>query len=128
MSIGRPAPVVAVDCVYVFGLYYKVANYIPETVKYLWGMYGQTDTQYTQAGIVASNGWIQSQSQFNVFEIILQLWCLRCYATRNYGAAACLALIVSVATLWKTLYVSMASVGPCVVAHTGVATLFFVQT
>ena len=70
-------------------------------------MYGQTDKQYSLdgKGIRASNGWMPTQSQFNLLEICGQLVYLH-LATQGpsaSGQALSVAFATSVATLWKTL-------------------------
>ena len=92
---------VAFDCAYVFSIVFKTVK-IPLISK-LWEWYGMSDTQYsaTGAGIHASNGWIESQSTFNVIELLLQLLFL--FLERGSVRALLIVFFVSVATLWKTL-------------------------
>ena len=93
---------VGFDCLYVFSISFKTVQ-IP-VISALWGWYGTSDTQYSAsgAGIEASNGWIASQSAFNVVELALQLLFL--FALKRGSVKALLTLFfVSVATLWKTL-------------------------
>jgi len=96
--------VVAIDSLYVLGIYYKATEFIPSAIKSTWAMYGETDKQYAAdgKGITASNGWMPTQSQFNVLEILGQLVFLRLHMARS-SAALSVAMMVSVATLWKTL-------------------------
>jgi hypothetical protein len=96
--------VVAIDSLYSLCTYYKAQQYIPAVVAQLWGLYGTTDTQYAAsgAGVTASNGWMPTQSHFNLLEVALQLLFLRLHAQRSSQALS-VAYFVSVATLWKTL-------------------------
>ena len=88
--------------VYVFSI--EFGTRAPEIVKKLWGWYGTSDIQYssTGKGIKDSGGWMQTQSLFNILEVILQLTFL--FGTkRNSIESVMTIMIASVATLWKTL-------------------------
>ncbi len=93
---------VVIDCMYVFSE--KHATYAPGFIKNLWGWYGQSDAQYSQEAIKAdkSNGWIPTQSLFNVFEVIVQLLFLF-VIKRDTIDSVLTVMAVSIATLWKTL-------------------------
>jgi hypothetical protein len=93
---------VSVDCTYILGISYGLQAYVPQTILNLWGWYGETDHQYSVDGIKDSNGWIETQSLFNVFEVIINLTYL--FLLHKPSIQAVLAvMLVSLATLWKTL-------------------------
>ena len=93
---------VSIDCIYVLGVAFGLSNYVPSVILSLWGWYGETDSQYSASGIQDSNGWIVTQSIFNVFEILMQL--VYVFGLRKNSASAhVLLLLVSMATFWKTL-------------------------
>ncbi|ETW01199.1 hypothetical protein, variant [Aphanomyces invadans] len=77
---------VSIDCTYVLGM-----------------KYGESDAQYSGDGVgmEASNGWIITQSLFNVAEVFLMVVYLIRLQQRTITAALT-ALTVSVATFWKT--------------------------
>lgn len=91
---------VTFDCIYVFSLAY--GSYVPSTVRQLWSWYGTSDTQYSSKGLIDSNGWILTQSKFNVIEVacqILFLWVL----PRDSPEGLVTIAFASICTLWKTL-------------------------
>ena len=93
---------VGFDCVYVFSVEY--GSYTPSIIKSLWSWYGTSDVQYASSGqgIAESNGWMQTQSKFNVAEVILQLLFLFVLPRGSIEGLITI-LISSVATCWKTL-------------------------
>ncbi len=93
---------VSIDCIYVLGIAFGLSKYVPNVVLSLWGWYGETDSQYSAAGIQDSNGWIVTQSIFNVFEVIMQLVYVFGLKKNSTGAHVLL-LLVSMGTFWKTL-------------------------
>jgi hypothetical protein len=93
---------VCMDCLYVLGSHFGLINYVPSVVLSLWTWYGESDSQYSAVGIEESNGWIVTQSIFNVFEVLAQL----AFAfVLPWGSIEALLTILlsSAATLWKTL-------------------------
>ncbi len=50
----------------------------------------------------ASHGWIETQSLFNVFEVLAQLTFV-CMLRKDTVQAVLVAMLTSMATLWKTL-------------------------
>ena len=90
--------IVCIDSLYVLGIHYRAREWIPNIVVYGWSMYGETDHLYNESGegIRASNGWMPTQSQFNLIEVFVQIWCLRLHG-RSSPATLSLALMVSAA-------------------------------
>ena len=93
---------VITDSVYVFSVEY--GSNAPEIIKKLWGWYGTSDIQYSNTGdgITNSNGWIQTQSLFNIFEVFVQLLFLFVVKQGTFQSVLTI-MSVSIATLWKTL-------------------------
>ena len=93
---------VTLDCVYVFSVEYK--TFVPAFVQSLWTWYGTSDTQYssTGQGIKESNGWMLTQSKFNVAEVCCQLLFLFCFERDSIQGLLSI-LFGSICTLWKTL-------------------------
>ena len=95
---------VSLDCVYVLSTAYQATDVVPRVLLHLWGWYGESDTQYAAsgAGIRDSNGWMTTQSKFNLFELAAQLTVL--FVLRANSPQALLTLMVSsVCTAYKTL-------------------------
>jgi hypothetical protein len=93
---------VTFDCIYVIGVAFHLRNYIPSYILQLWTWYGESDSQYSSDGIVDSNGWILTQSIFNVFEVLAQL--MYVFVLESASVKALLVIMLSsMATLWKTL-------------------------
>ena len=82
---------------------------MPPIVQQLWEWYGTSDSQYSSSGkgMEDSNGWILTQSKFNVVEVACQLLFLF-YFPRDSAKGFLSILFASICTLWKTLiYMSM---------------------
>ena len=94
---------VSFDCLYIFSVTYRLNKYVPTVVYSLWSWYGSSDSQYDASGkgIESSNGWIETQSLFNIFEVIAQLVFL--FGGMGKNESLILLMLVSTATLWKTL-------------------------
>lgn len=90
--------VVCIDSLYVLGIHYNARALIPSVVQYGWSAYGETDMLYNESGdgIRASNGWMPTQSQFNLLEVAAQIYCLLLHR-RSSPATIVVALMVSVA-------------------------------
>lgn len=76
--------------------------------------YGESDSQYSASGegIAASHGWIETQSLFNLIELWAQLAFLF-FIRKNSIQRILTILLVSTATLWKTLlYMSIIAFSP----------------
>jgi hypothetical protein len=93
---------VGFDCIYVVGTYHNFKQLIPGVILSLWTWYGESDTQYSEQGVKDGNGWIMSQSLFNIFELAAQIAFL-VVLRRNSVHRLLTILISSVCTLWKTL-------------------------
>jgi hypothetical protein len=93
---------VSFDSLYVIGIGFNLKQFIPEIILKLWSWYGESDVQYSSDGIVNSNGWILSQSLFNVVELLVQLLYLF-VLKKNTSFSTLVLLLVSMATWWKTL-------------------------
>eukprot|EP01063_Lacrimia_lanifica_P032286 TRINITY_DN5494_c0_g5_i1.p1 TRINITY_DN5494_c0_g5~~TRINITY_DN5494_c0_g5_i1.p1 ORF type:complete len:202 (+),score=65.06 TRINITY_DN5494_c0_g5_i1:93-698(+) len=104
---------VALDCVYILSMVYGAGGLVPSVLLELWGWYGESDTQYAAsgAGLAASNGWIATQSKFNVLELAAQLAVLF-VLPRGSPAALLTTMVTSICTLYKTLLYM------AVIAHT----------
>jgi hypothetical protein len=95
---------VTLDCLYILGTTYKLTNYVPKILVELWGWYGESDKQYAAsgAGIHESNGWITTQSKFNLIELAAQ--CAVLFVLPADSPQALLTLMISsVCTTYKTL-------------------------
>ncbi|KAF0685517.1 Aste57867_22609 [Aphanomyces stellatus] len=94
---------VSIDCVYLLSMKFGRPEYMPSVLAELWQWYGESDAQYSGDGVgmQEGNGWVETQSIFNVFEVIGMLIYL--FALRRQSIAAALTILtVSVATFWKT--------------------------
>lgn len=93
---------VSIDSLYVIGIGFNLKQFIPKIILKLWSWYGESDIQYSSDGITRSNGWILSQSLFNVVEVLIQLFYLL-ILKKNTSFSVLILLLVSMATWWKTL-------------------------
>jgi hypothetical protein len=93
---------VSIDCLYVIGVYYGLQRYLPSAVLSLWGWYGESDSQYSEAGMKDSHGWVMTQSIFNVFELLAQLAFVFVFSRGSINGFLTI-MLSSMATLWKTL-------------------------
>jgi hypothetical protein len=94
---------VGLDCLYVVGLTCKLDRFIPNIILSLWSWYGESDSQYSQQGLVEGlkdNSWMHTQSLFNIFELFGQIIFL--FSGSNIKSLL-LILIIQTCTLWKTL-------------------------
>lgn len=93
---------VSIDSIYVIGLYYGAKDRIPAVILSLWSWYGESDIQYSEAGVKSGSGWIMAQSILNIFEVMFQLAVLF-VLRRNSIEGLLTVMLSSMATLWKTL-------------------------
>ncbi|CAK4677658.1 hypothetical protein LEN26_003874 [Aphanomyces euteiches] len=100
---------VYIDAAYVLGLKFGFIQLVPAIIREGWQWYGESDTQYSGdgSGMDPGNGWVETQSMFNLFESVgtlLFLFVLK----KNTLASTLTILIVNVAVFWKTaLYMSI---------------------
>jgi hypothetical protein len=83
-------------------MFYGAKDFIPTAVLSLWAWYGESDSQYSEAGIKSGSGWVMAQSLFNVFEVMMQLAFLL-VIRRNSVEGLLTIFLSSMATFWKTL-------------------------
>ena len=83
--------------------------WVPEWLLRAWGWYGESDSQYARSGegLRASNGWMLTQSRFNILELVLQIVFL-CQPKVSSARNVLLCMFVSILTMYKTiLYMSI---------------------